>query len=159
MKRTGADGSPCIKERLRCIGLVDVWGSNTTTILVRLVSLMMAAITAKGKTIIENAAMEPEISDLADTLNKMGSKIKITNKGIIKITGVKKLNKANHKIMSDRIVAGTFVIAAVMLNKKFAVKEVEPQNLKALISSLKEMGANIKAVSYTHLTLPTILRV
>ena len=53
-------------------------------------------------------------------------------------------DKANHKIMSDRIVAGTFVIAAVMLNKKFKVKEVEPQNLKALISSLKEMGANIK---------------
>ncbi|MDC1184930.1 UDP-N-acetylglucosamine 1-carboxyvinyltransferase, partial [Alphaproteobacteria bacterium] len=67
-------------------------------------NIMMAAITAKGKTVIENAAMEPEISDLADALNKMGSKINITNKGVIKITGVKKLNKANHKIMSDRIV-------------------------------------------------------
>ena len=118
-------------------------------------NIMMAAITAKGKTIIENAAMEPEISDLADTLNKMGSKINITNKGIIKITGVKKLNKANHKIMSDRIVAGTFVIAAVMLNKKFAVKEVEPQNLKALISSLKEMGANIKVEKNIIQILPT----
>ena len=51
----------------------------------------------------------------------MGSNIKITNKGIITITGVKKLNKANHKILSDRIVAGTFAIAAVMLNKKFAI--------------------------------------
>ena len=107
-------------------------------------NIMMAAVRAKGKTIIENAAMEPEIADLAYSLNKMGSKINITNKGIIKITGVEKFNKANHKIMSDRIVAGTFVIAAVMLNKKFKVKEVEPQNLKALISSLKEMGANIK---------------
>ena len=118
-------------------------------------NIMMAAVRAKGKTIIENAAMEPEIADLAYSLNKMGSKINITNKGIIKITGVKKFNKANHKIMSDRIVAGTFVIAAVMLNKKFKVKEVEPQNLKALISSLKEMGANIKVEKNIINILPT----
>ena len=118
-------------------------------------NIMMAAVRAKGKTIIENAAMEPEIADLAYSLNKMGSKINITNKGIIKITGVKKLSKANHKIMSDRIVAGTFVIAAVMLNKKFKVKEVEPQNLKALISSLKEMGANIKVENNIINILPT----
>ena len=118
-------------------------------------NIMMAAVRAKGKTIIENAAMEPEIADLANSLNKMGSKINITNNGIIKITGVKKLNKANHKIMSDRIVAGTFVIAAVMLNKKFKVKEVEPQNLKALISSLKEMGANIKVEKNIINILPT----
>ena len=118
-------------------------------------NIMMAAVRAKGKTIIENAAMEPEIADLAHSLNKMGSKINITNKGIIKITGVEKFNKANHKIMSDRIVAGTFVIAAVMLNKKFKVKEVEPQNLKALISSLKEMGANIKVEKNIIHILPT----
>ena len=118
-------------------------------------NIMMAAVRAKGKTIIENAAMEPEIADLAYSLNKMGSKINITNKGIIKITGVEKFNKANYKIMSDRIVAGTFVIAAVMLNKKFKVKEVEPQNLKALISSLKEMGANIKVEKNIINILPT----
>ena len=118
-------------------------------------NIMMAAVRAKGKTIIENAAMEPEIADLAYSLNKMGSKINITNKGIIKITGVEKFNKANHKIMSDRIVAGTFVIAAVMLNKKFKVKEVEPKNLKALISSLKEMGANIKVEKNIINILPT----
>jgi UDP-N-acetylglucosamine 1-carboxyvinyltransferase len=105
---------------------------------------MMAAVKAKGKTIIENAAKEPEIIDLANSLNKMGANIKITNKGIINITGVKKLNKANHKIMSDRIVAGTFIIAAVMLNKKFEVKDVDTKHIKALISALKEMGANIK---------------
>tara|TARA_B100000029_G_scaffold413160_1_gene416053 strand:- start:1012 stop:2268 length:1257 start_codon:yes stop_codon:yes gene_type:complete len=107
-------------------------------------NIMMAAVRAEGQTIIENAAMEPEISDLADCLNKMGSKINISNKGIIKITGVKKLNKANHKIMSDRIVAGTFVITAVMLNKKFEVKAIESKHLEALTSSLKKMGANLK---------------
>ena len=118
-------------------------------------NIMMAAVKAKGKTIIKNAAMEPEISDLANCLNNMGAKIIITNKGIIKITGVKNLNKANHTIMSDRIVAGTFVIAAVMLNKKFEVREVDIKHLKALISALKEMGANIKLKDNIIKILPT----
>jgi len=74
----------------------------------------------------------------------MGAKIKIEKNGVIKIEGVKKLTKANHKIMSDRIVAGTFVIAAVMLNKNFEVKEIESSHLEALSSSLKEMGAKLK---------------
>ncbi len=107
-------------------------------------NIMMAATIAKGKTIIENAAKEPEISDLASCLNKMGAKIKIEKNGMIKIIGVTKLTKAKHKIMSDRIVAGTYVIAAVMLNKNFEVKEIESKHLKALTSSLKQMGANLK---------------
>ena len=118
-------------------------------------NIMMAAVKAEGQSIIENAAMEPEISDLVDCLNKMGSKINISNKGIIKITGVKKLNKANHKIMSDRIVAGTFVIAAVMLNKKFEVKAIESKHLNALTSVLREMGANIKIKENIISILPT----
>ncbi len=107
-------------------------------------NILMAASIAKGKTIIENAAMEPEISDLAMTLNKMGAKIKIEQKGTIKIVGVKSLTKASHKIMSDRIVAGTFVIAAVMLNKNFLVKEIESSHIEALTSILIKMGAKLK---------------
>ncbi len=107
-------------------------------------NILMAASIAKGKTIIENAAMEPEISDLAMTLNKMGAKIKIEKKGTIKIVGVKSLTKASHKIMSDRIVAGTFVIAAVMLNKNFLVKEIESSHIEALTSILIKMGAKLK---------------
>ena len=107
-------------------------------------NIMMAATIARGNTIIENAALEPEISDLGNSLNKMGAKIKIEKNGIIKIIGVKKFNTANHKIMGDRIVAGTFVIAAVMLNKKFEVKEIKSKHLEALTSSLKKMGANLK---------------
>ena len=107
-------------------------------------NILMAASIAKGKTIIENAAMEPEISDLAVTLNKMGAKIKIEKKGVIKINGVKSLTKASHKIMSDRIVAGTFVIAAVMLNKNFIVKEIESSHIEALTSILIKMGAKLK---------------
>ena len=107
-------------------------------------NIIMASAMAKGKTIIENAAMEPEISDLADCLNKMGAKIKIKNNGIIQIDGVRRLMKANHKIMSDRIVAGTFIIAAVMLNKKFEIKDINPDHLHALIEVLGHMGAKLK---------------
>jgi len=118
-------------------------------------NIMMAASTAKGKTIIENSAMEPEIIDLADCLNKMGSKININNNGVIKIIGVNKLNTTKHNIMSDRIVAGTFVIAAVMLNKKFEVKKIQSKHLEALTSALKEMGANVKLKENIIKILPT----
>ena len=118
-------------------------------------NIMMASTIAKGKTVIENAAMEPEISDLADCLNKMGAKIKIKNKGIIQIEGVVSLVKANHKIMSDRIVAGTFIIAAVMLNKKFQVKDIDTEDLGALIKTLKKMGANLKIKKNQIQILPT----
>ena len=107
-------------------------------------NILMAASIAQGKSIIENAAMEPEIMDLAITLNKMGAKIKIEKKGVIKIDGVKSLTKASHKIMSDRIVAGTFVIAAVMLNKNFLVKEIESSHIESLIFTLRKMGAKLK---------------
>ena len=107
-------------------------------------NILMAASTAKGITIIENAAQEPEIQDLAINLNKMGGNIKIQKKGVIRIVGVKKLKQASHVVMSDRIVAGTFVIAAVMLNKNFEIKEIESDNLKALITALKKMGAKLK---------------
>ena len=118
-------------------------------------NIIMAATNAKGNTIIQNAALEPEIIDLARSLNKMGAKIKIEKNGIIKIRGVKKLTKANHKIMSDRIVAGTFIIAAVMLNKKFEVKEVESEHLEALTISLKKMGARLKIKKNSIQIMPT----
>ena len=107
-------------------------------------NIIMASSIALGKTIIENAAMEPEILDLAKSLNNMGAKIKINNSGVIEIEGVKKLTKSSYKIMSDRIVAGTFVIAAVMLNKKFEVQDIESNHLNALFYALEKMGANLK---------------
>ena len=118
-------------------------------------NILMAASIAKGKTIIENAAREPEINDLADALNKMGAKINLKKNGIIKIDGVKSLTQARHKIMSDRIVAGTFVIAAVMLNKNFEVKDIESNHLKALTSALIEMGAKLKIKKTSIQIIPT----
>ena len=118
-------------------------------------NILMAASIAKGKTIIENAAKEPEINDLAFALNKMGAKINVKNNGIIKIDGVNSLTQATHKIMSDRIVAGTFVIAAVMLNKKFEVKEIISSNLEALTSLLIKMGAKLKVKKTSIQIMPS----
>ncbi len=118
-------------------------------------NILMAASIAKGKTIIENAAREPEINDLAFTLNKMGAKINVKKNGIIKIDGVNSLTQATHKIMSDRIVAGTFVIAAVMLNKKFEVKDIVSSNLEALTSLLIKMGAKLKVKKTSIQIMPS----
>ena len=118
-------------------------------------NILMAASIAKGKTIIENAAREPEINDLAFALNKMGAKINVKKNGIIKIDGVNSLTQATHKIMSDRIVAGTFVIAAVMLNKKFEVKEIVSSNLEALTSLLIKMGAKLKVKKTSIQIMPS----
>ena len=118
-------------------------------------NILMAASIAKGKTIIENAAREPEINDLAFALNKMGAKINVKKNGIIKIDGVNSLIQATHKIMSDRIVAGTFVIAAVMLNKKFEVKDIVSSNLEALTSLLIKMGAKLKVKKTSIQIMPS----
>ena len=107
-------------------------------------NLIMAASLAKGDTIINNPAKEPEIIDLASCLNSMGAKISGSGTNQIIITGVESLNKAHHTIMSDRIVAGTYIILAVMLNKKFIVKNFNPKYLISLINILKKMKANLK---------------
>tara|TARA_B100000700_G_scaffold313262_1_gene398040 strand:- start:332 stop:1585 length:1254 start_codon:yes stop_codon:yes gene_type:complete len=107
-------------------------------------NLLMTSSVADGVTIINNAAREPEIEDLAKALNSMGAKIYGAGNKTIKIEGVSSLKEANHTVMFDRIVAGTFIIAAVMLNKKFKVAKVNPKNLKSLINLLEKMNANLK---------------
>lgn len=104
---------------------------------------LMAAVLAEGKTKIVNAAKEPEIQDLADCLNKMGAKILGAGTSVIEINGVTKLNETKHSIISDRIVAGTYIIAAIMLNKKFVVKNIKSKYLKTPIEILTKMGANL----------------
>ena len=106
-------------------------------------NLIMAASLAEGKTFINNAAREPEIIDLINSLNSMGCNITGSGSKTIKVEGVKILNKSEHTIMFDRIVAGTFIIAAVILNKNFIVKNIEPKFLKSLINILIKMKANL----------------
>ena len=107
-------------------------------------NILMASILSKGKTVIDNAAKEPEIIDLANCLKSMGAKITGEGTDKIVIEGITKLKKAKHIILSDRIVAGTYIIAAIMLNKKFEVNNLVSSHLTALIKLLKKMGANLE---------------
>ena len=110
-------------------------------------NLMMAACLAEGNTIINNPAKEPEILDLQKSLNSMGANISGSGEKSILIKGVKKLNDGNHTIMPDRIVAGTFILAAVMINKKFTINNLNSNDLGSLIKVLSDMNANLKIKS------------
>jgi UDP-N-acetylglucosamine 1-carboxyvinyltransferase len=104
-------------------------------------NVMMAAVLAKGKTIIEAAACEPEVVDLAEFLIKMGAKIKGQGTPTIEIEGVKYLHGATHSIIADRIEAGTFMIAALITDSDIVIKNALPNHLGALIDKLTEAGA------------------
>lgn len=106
--------------------------------------IIMAASLAEGTTILENAAQEPEIVDLANFLNKMGARIKGVGTDTIKIEGVDKLRGVTHNVIPDRIEAGTFMIGAVMTGGSVLVKNVVPDHLKAVIAKLRECGGVIE---------------
>lgn len=103
-------------------------------------NIIMASVKAEGKTVIENAAREPEIKDLCNFLNEMGAKIKGEGTGRLEIEGVEKLNPCDYSIMSDRIVAGTFIIAAIIFNGTVKVEGVETECLESFLMKLSEMG-------------------
>ena len=103
-------------------------------------NLMMAATLAEGTTIIENAAKEPEINDLADALNKMGAGIKGAGSDIIQIEGVQGLHGTTHRIIPDRIEAGSFVIAAALTGGDVWVRGARADHLEAFLIKLKEAG-------------------
>jgi len=106
-------------------------------------NVMMAAVLAEGKTVIEAAACEPEVVDLAEFLIKMGAKIKGQGTPIIEIEGVRHLRGAEHRIIPDRIEAGTFMIAALITKGDIVMKNAIYQHLGALIDKLEEAGAHI----------------
>lgn len=107
-------------------------------------NLMMAACLAKGSTIIENAAREPEVTDLADCLNAMGAKITGAGSSEMTIIGVERLHRAEHTVIADRIEAGTFLVAAAAARSKVTVKHVIPHHLDAVLKKLEEAGAVIE---------------
>ncbi len=106
--------------------------------------IIMTAALAEGTTILENAAQEPEIVDLANFLNKMGARIKGAGTDTIKIEGVQKLKGVSHHVIPDRIEAGTFMVGAVMTGGNVLIKNVLPNHLKAVIAKLRECGAYIE---------------
>ncbi len=106
-------------------------------------NVMMAAVLARGETIIEAAACEPEVVDLANFLIKMGAKIKGHGTPCIEIEGVKSLYGAEHRVISDRIEAGTFMLAASITKGEITIKGAIKEHLGALIDKLKEAGVDI----------------
>ncbi len=106
-------------------------------------NIMMAAVLAKGTTVLRNAAREPEIVALADVLNKMGADIKGAGKSEMVINGVEKLKPVDVAIIPDRIEAGTFMVAAALTKSDIVVKGCEPDHLKTVIHKLRLTGARV----------------
>jgi UDP-N-acetylglucosamine 1-carboxyvinyltransferase len=105
--------------------------------------LMMAAALAKGETILENAAREPEIVDLASVLAKMGARIDGAGTDTIRIIGVEELTPVNHRVMPDRIEAGTFMIAAAITGGDVKIRGMQLEHLDALVFKLQDAGVEI----------------
>lgn len=110
-------------------------------------NIMLASCLAEGITYIRNVAREPEIKDLQDFLNAMGAKIKGAGSNTIIITGVRKLQEVRHKVIADRIEAGTYLCMVAATNGKADLINVNPEHLSAIIHKLKRMGAKIKTTS------------
>ena len=107
-------------------------------------NLIIAASLAKGKTILKNCAIEPEIGDLINFLRKIGCNIKWTGKRTVTIIGVKKLKEARYKIMFDRIEAGTYMIASALMGGNLKIINIKPKIIKTEIDILRKVGASIK---------------
>jgi UDP-N-acetylglucosamine 1-carboxyvinyltransferase len=119
-----------------CADVVTVTGTE---------NLMMAATLADGTTIIENAAREPEVVDLAACLEAMGAKIQGAGSDVIKIDGVERLHGAHHRVMPDRIETGTFLVAAAATGGEIRVTGTRADILEAVLEKLRECGAHVDA--------------
>lgn len=116
-------------------------------------NLVMAATLAKGKTVIHNAACEPEISDLCELLNRMGARVRGGGTPRIEIDGVDVLGGAQHTIIPDRIETGTFIVAAAITGGELEIKDCQPEHLASVISQLRAVGVEIEELN------PSTLRV
>ena len=112
-------------------------------------NVLMAAVLARGETEIVNAAREPEITDLADCLNAMGAKIEGHGTDTIKVQGVDELHAANHRVVADRIEAGTFAIAAAMTDGDLTLRGAHERHLDALLAVLRDTGVTIDCCAGT----------
>ncbi len=125
-------------ERLRgariCLDTVTVTGTE---------NLMMAATLAQGTTILENAAREPEVEDLARFLNRMGARIEGAGTDVITIEGVERLEGTHHRVLPDRIETGTFLVGGAVTGGRVRLKDTAPELLDAVILKLREAGARI----------------
>lgn len=128
------------------------------------INIMLAATKAKGKTVIDNAAKEPEIVNVATLLNSMGAKIKGAGTSSITIEGVEQLHGCFHEVIPDRIEAGTYIIAGALCGKNLRVENIIPKHIESLTSKLKDMNVPIEigndyvVVSSVEKYLPTKIK-
>ncbi len=108
------------------------------------INILLASVLAEGKTIIRNAAREPEVGNVIDLLNNMGAKITGKDTSVLQIEGVKELKGGEIAVIPDRIEAGTYIIAGVMTGENLKIANVIPEHFSGLTKVLKEMGADIK---------------
>ncbi|MBR7001321.1 MAG: UDP-N-acetylglucosamine 1-carboxyvinyltransferase, partial [Neisseriaceae bacterium] len=108
------------------------------------INIMLAAVRANGLTVIENAAREPHIVDLANFLNSMGANIMGAGTGVIKIRGVGRLHGVEYSIIPDQIEAGTYMVAAAATGGNVRIENVTPKHLESIIAKLEEVGATVK---------------
>ena len=108
------------------------------------INIMLAAVKAKGRTVIDNAAKEPEIVNVATFLNNMGAKITGAGTSTIKIDGVSHLHKCFHEVIPDRIEAGTYIIIGALCGAPLKIDNVIPEHVDALISKLEEIGVDVE---------------
>ena len=127
--------APRLKGARICMDIVTVTGTE---------NLMMAAALAEGVTVIENAAREPEIPDLAACLTAMGAKISGAGSDVITVEGVERLHGARHSVMPDRIETGTFLVAAAVTGGDVKVTGARPDTLDAVLDKLRETGVQIE---------------
>jgi UDP-N-acetylglucosamine 1-carboxyvinyltransferase len=130
----GLKGAQVVFDRITVTGTEDI---------------LMAAVLAEGETLIENAAREPEVVDLAALLTKMGARIEGAGTSIIRVQGVPKLHGATHEIIADRIEAGTFVIAGAIAGGDLKVTGCVPEHLDALTAKLGEAGVRVSQTDAT----------
>ena len=107
-------------------------------------NLMMAAVFAKGETVLENAAREPEVVDLANFLNAMGADVRGAGTDVIRIHGVERLTGVRYRVLPDRIETGTYLVAAAMTRGRILVRDTRPDLLDAVLAKLEQAGADIE---------------
>src|SRR5881398_1288716 len=111
-------------------------------------NFMMAAALAEGETILENPAMEPEITDLGDMLNAMGAKVEGHGTDRIRIVGVEKMHGATHRVVADRIEAGTFLCAVAAAGGDVLLRDARADHLGAVIDLLRAAGAEVEPLPH-----------
>jgi UDP-N-acetylglucosamine 1-carboxyvinyltransferase len=118
-------------------------------------NILMAAVLAEGETILENAAREPEVTDLVAMLRKMGAEICGDGTSTLRIRGVEKLRGTEHTVIPDRIEAGTFLVAGAITGGELTVKNCAPEHLGAIVAKLEQAGARIEVVDATTMRVRT----